>query len=105
MIPAAERLSASCRWFSSDSCSVALGVRNYSGAVPAIEWVRRAAPYAAALGLVVFAAALGVRELGRRRTEEYLALYRAEETRKDATLRGLARAAWLLQRGSSIWEI
>lgn len=86
-------------------CGVALGWRNYSIAGPAIEWVQRAAPYAAAFGLVAIGATLGVQKLERRRIDEYLALHRAEAARNDATLRGMARAAWLLEREFHMGEI
>jgi hypothetical protein len=62
------------------------------------SWMERSAPLLAGIGLLALGGAFGARAIERRWTEESRAASAAEEDSKDASLGGLERAAWLLQR-------
>jgi hypothetical protein len=58
--------------------------------------LQQAGPLFAWLGLIAIAGAFGLRAVERRRQDRAIEAYRVQQAKKDATARGLERAAWLL---------
>jgi hypothetical protein len=79
-------------------CAAAWAVQSRPADSPPAYWISRPAPYLALAGLLAVAGAVGAREMQRRQEETSRQIYLADEARKDATLRGLERAAWLLRK-------